>query len=464
MRISNARMLLAGAMLVPAVPHVTPAQLTPAPGYAVQQLPAPGTVQGGVVRRGNALIVGQGEFGPGLQSIVRLEAGRATTIATGFGGMGGFDLAEDGTLYVVDNCYTGDFGCEAATTGDTVYAIPEALHRTTAIDAADAAMLPAGSIAFPFDVLSTPLGLLVSDAVGPGAGRVLQVEAGGATPVITGLDYAAGLAYDAPTLWVGSSNPDFTGSLFEFTGTSPAGALVDDLPGMFGVAVDGDGQLLVTGGAGALLAVDEVGDTSERATGFSFPADVVYDPVRDAALLLDFGATAVTVVCTDADGDGVCDGDCSDGVALERASLVVKAGKAEGKGSLALKGRLRIDGGLAADPTTDGLRLQVADADGTVVLDVILPSDDRWTEMPRERGWRFRDAAGSLAITGARVSFDRKEDDTVKVALQSRKHGTFAADALALPLRATVTFDADGECASHAFAACRTRGKTVRCS
>jgi hypothetical protein len=288
------------------------AVLTVAPGYAVQWLPTPGVVQGGVVKRGNTLLVGQGDFGPGLESIVRIEAGRAVTIATGFGGLGGFDLGSDGTLYVVDNCYTQDFGCDAATTGDTVYAIPDALTRTAPIAAVDAEMLPAGSIAFPFDVLSSPQGLLVSDAAGPGSGRVVRVEAGGTVDVVTGLDYAAGIVFDDPSLFVANLTPDFSGEVREFVDGSPLGALIDALPGAAGLALDGDGDLLL-GSSSALLAVDGTGEPTTLLDGLGFAGDVDYDASTGDALVLDFGASAVTVVCPDADGDGVCDAACDDG-------------------------------------------------------------------------------------------------------------------------------------------------------
>src|SRR5262245_36082473 len=133
MRIRETVMGVAGAL---ALAGNASAVLTAAPGYTVQAIATPGVVQGGGVKRGNAVFVGQGEFGAGLASIVRIDAGKVTTIATGFGGLGGLDLGADGTLYVVDNCYTQDGpACAAATTGDTVYAIPEALTRTTPIAA-----------------------------------------------------------------------------------------------------------------------------------------------------------------------------------------------------------------------------------------------------------------------------------------------------------------------------------------
>src|SRR6185369_1616462 len=107
------------------------AAVVAAPGWAVYAIPASGTVQGGVVRAGEAILVGRGDFGAGTESVVRIEGGMPTTIATGFSSLGGFDLDAAGTLYVVDNCLE----C-GASTGDTVYAIPDALTRTTPVTAA----------------------------------------------------------------------------------------------------------------------------------------------------------------------------------------------------------------------------------------------------------------------------------------------------------------------------------------
>src|SRR5437016_10427330 len=152
------------------------AAVVAAPGYAVHTITTPGTVEGGVVRRGDAIVVGQGPgFTAGAQTIVRLDAGGPTTIATGFNSLGGFDLAPDGTLYVVDNCFTGD-GCGPTATGDTVYAIPDALTRTTAVTAAGHEVVPPRTIPFASDVFGAPDRAAVArDAAGNGAGRGVKV-------------------------------------------------------------------------------------------------------------------------------------------------------------------------------------------------------------------------------------------------------------------------------------------------
>src|SRR5438046_5467549 len=173
------------AMLL-AVPAARAAVMA-APGYAVHTIATPDTVEGGVVRRGDAILVGQGpSFTAGAQSIVRLDAGGPTTIATGFNSLGGFDLAPDGTLYVVDNCFTGD-GCGTTATGDTVYAIPHALTRTTAVTAAGQEVVPSGTIQFAGDVFVAPgRAALVSDAGGNGAGRAVKGLPGRARAMIHG--------------------------------------------------------------------------------------------------------------------------------------------------------------------------------------------------------------------------------------------------------------------------------------
>ncbi len=52
------------------------AAVTAAPGYAVRSIPTPGKVQGGVVRQGADIFVGQGPtFTGGAQSVIRFTEG-----------------------------------------------------------------------------------------------------------------------------------------------------------------------------------------------------------------------------------------------------------------------------------------------------------------------------------------------------------------------------------------------------
>src|SRR3989441_97265 len=281
-----------------------------APGSAVHTVRPPGTVEGGVVRQGDAILVGQGpSFAAGAQSIVRLDAGGPTTIATGFNSLGGFDLASDGTLYVVDNCFTGD-GCGTTTTGDTVYAIPDALTRTTAVTAAGHEVVPPGTIPFASDVFGAPGGAaLVSDAAGNGAGRVVKVVPGMATELIGGLDLVGGITLAADgTLRIVDAilNLDFstTGKVLEYQldGT-PLGTLVSGLAGGFAAATDGAGNVLVSGigsaGASKGIAAAPHGSGRDPPPGFGFSRGGFFHAARDGAPLLDLRGTGIV--------DGVLD-------------------------------------------------------------------------------------------------------------------------------------------------------------
>src|SRR3989454_8952718 len=409
------------------------AAVVAAPGYAVHMITTPDTVEGGAVRQGDAILVGQGpSFAAGAQSIVRLDAGGPTTIATGFNSLGGFDLAPDGTLYVVDNCFTGD-GCGTTTTGDTVYAIPDALTRTTAVTAAGHEVVPSGTIPFAADVFVAPDGAaLVSDAAGNGDGRVVKVVPGMATDLIAGLDLVGGITLAADgTLRIVDAilNPDFstTGKVLEYKldGTL-LGSLVSGLEGGFAAATDGAGNVLVSGigsfGSSKVIAVASDGSVSDRATGFAFSSDLFFDAARDEALVLDFGVTDIAAVCRDQDGDGVCDaddncplvanpdqadadgdgiGDACDpctGAAITGAKLALgKLGAPAGDDTLAFKGRMTVPVAPAIDPVTTGVRVLV---DGA--LDATIPGGA--FDPATETGWKVKKKGVLPSHTGERGS------------------------------------------------------------
>jgi hypothetical protein len=454
------------------------AQVTAAPGFAVAAVATPDTVQGDVVQAGGAILVGQGSFGPGLQSVVRLDGGGATTIAAGFGGLGGFSLAPDGTLYVVDNCYTGDFGCAAATTGDTAYAIPDALTRTTAVAAADAELLPAGSIPFAQDVLALEDRLLVSDAAGPGAGRVVQVMGGVATPIVSGLGFTAGLALDGGTLLVGDIDGSFVGSVTRYTQAGfLLGPLAGGLSGTFGVDFDPlRAAALVTGGftpdfsSSTLAAIAPGGAVSERAHGFGFSGGVFHDVVRDEALVLDFGVSEVSVVCADPDGDATCDPPCPAPVAATGARIVVKGlATPAGDESITVKGIATLPNPANLDSMVFGLRVVVLSAAEVVVGHVLVPpgafdpsTGAGWSANAAQTRWKYRNPNGPAGVTVAKViklgTGDVKFVVRGKLGARARNDGT-------LPLSARVVLDDAGQCAATAVAGCTTstNGDVVKC-
>src|SRR5256884_1034406 len=475
--------------LLLAVPAARAAVMA-APGYAVRTITTPDTVEGGVVREGDAILVGQGPgFTAGAQSIVRLDAGGSTTIATGFNSLGGFDLAPDGTLYLVDNCFTGD-GCGTTATGDTVYAIPDALTRTSAVTAAGHEVVPSGTIPFAGDVFVAPGGaVLVSDAGGNGAGRVVKVVPGMATALISGLDLVGGitLAADGSLRIVDAFlNPDFstTGKVLEYQldGTL-LGTLVSGLAGGFAAATDGAGNVLVSGigsvGSSTVIAGAPDGSVSDRATGFSFSGDVFFDAARDEALVLDFGVTGIAAICRDQDGDGVCDadddcplaadpdqadadgdgiGDACDpctGAAITGAKLALgKLGAPAGDDTLGFKGRMTVPVAPAIDPLTTGVRVLV---DG--VLDATIPR--RAFDPATETGWKpkkngafayHNGEGGILGIAKVALKPSSQTPGLVQFAVGG-KTGSYAVDPAHLPRHATLVLDAAaGLCGDAGFA------------
>jgi len=446
--------------LVALVLAVSPARaaVVAAAGYAAHTIGTPDTVQGGVVRRGGAILVGQGSFGAGGERIVRLEGGVATTVATGFNSLGGFDLDAAGTLFVSDNC--GD--CAGAATGDTVYAIPDALTRTTAAAALGAEVVPAGTIPYAGEVLVAPGGaLLVWDQVGPPNGRVVRIAGGAASDLITGLGYGGGLAVTpGMTLLVGNVDGSFVGSVLEYTlGGMSTGTLVSGLPGEYAHALDGDGLLLVTGEysldcSGLLRAVAPDGSVSERAHGFCFSADVFFDAARDEALVLDGAASGadakqIVAICRDGDGDGVCDADdpCT-GAVIAKAKLALgKLAPPAGDDTLAFKGRMTVPTSPALDPVTTGVRVLV---DG--VLDTTIPGGA--FDPGTKTGWKAKNGSFKYKGDSFKVALktSAKTPGLVQFAVAG-KHGSYVVDPAHLPRQATLIVGAAaGQCGDASFA------------
>lgn len=371
------------------------ADVTVAPGYAVRTISTPDVVQGGVVQRDGVVVVGQGAFGAGLQRIVRIAGPDVVTIATGFSSLGGFALAPDGTLYVVDN--GGDL--PGATSGDTLYAIPDALTRPDAVAAADAEVVPSGTFPFAQDVERLPDGrLLVSESVGPGAGRVALVDGTSVSPRVDGLDYASGLALQGQTFLVANVDGSFVGSVRRFGFDSiEQSPVASSLSGAFALAIDGDDDVLVSGGvaddfSSTVIAVDGTGAITERARGFAFTAELFYDPVADETLVLDSGVTQVTAICRDRDGDGTCDAGagCSEATSLSMLVRTVPRVSAPlpASGRLYVRVRLGFAGNLPrAEPKQTGFAVRMAGVDG-VVFDLVVPGGNGWSRSPAG-GWRY---------------------------------------------------------------------------
>ena len=476
-----------GIVFVLFVASVARATVVAVPGYAVRTITTPGTVAGGVVRRGDAILVGQGSFGAGGEYVVRLDASGATTIATGFNALGGFDLDATGTLFVSDNCQE----CAGATTGDTVYAIPNALTRNDAVTALGAEVVPAGAIPYAGDVLVAPDGaLLVGDAAGPGVGRVVKIVGTTPSDLITTLDYVGGLAVTpAMTLLVGNVDGSFVGSVLKYAldGTA-SGTLVSGLPGEYGHALDSDGLLLVTGEysfdcSGQLRAVASDGSVAERAHGFCFSADVFFDTARDEALVLDGGTTGdaakqIVAICRDQDGDGVCDadddcpldadsdqadtdgdglGDVCDpctGAPIDKPKLAItKQLTPTGDDALSFRGAMTLPTTPVLDPVTTGARVIVEGVlDATIPGGAYDPATKTGWKIGKHGSFTYKNGEGGiLGIVRLGLKGSSKVPGSIKFAVAAKK-GSYAVDPAHLPSEATLIVDASaGQCGDARF-------------
>lgn len=274
-------------------------------------IPLPGVNAADLVVVGASLFVGQGSFGAGQQSIVRIDPdGSATTVVANLNALGG--LAYDGEgdrLLFTDN--GGDL--MGATSGDTVYALPSPRSVGAPIDAATLTLLPSGSIPFAQAVLALPGGVvLVGDAAGPGSGRVVRVVGNVPNNFITGLDYVAGLAqvFDyvhtpgQGQIFVGNVNGSFVGSVKRYTFPGMALGTVNATPlsGALDQASNVYGNLYVTGGftqnfsSSTLVSVVQAGAVAEIASGFGFTTGVAIDGPSQEIMVLDFGTTHVDTI------------------------------------------------------------------------------------------------------------------------------------------------------------------------
>src|SRR5439155_633803 len=107
--------------LLLAVPAARAAVMA-APGYAVRTITTPDTVEGGVVREGDAIPVAGDVFVPpggaalvsdaggnGAGRVVKVVPGMATALISGLDLVGGITLAADGSLRIVDAFLNPDF-------------------------------------------------------------------------------------------------------------------------------------------------------------------------------------------------------------------------------------------------------------------------------------------------------------------------------------------------------------------
>jgi hypothetical protein len=279
--------------------------VTGAPGWIVGSVPLPGTNASDLAAAGSSFVVGIGSYGVATESIVRIERdGTVTTLVTGLNSIGGITFDRDG-----DRLLFTDNGLEAppgtATTGDTLYALLDPLGAAGPVAASTLELAPSGSVNFAQAVLAVPGGdVLVGEAAGFGAGRVVKLSGGVLTDLVTGLDYTAGMSLSltpAGELLVGDvDSGTFLGSVLRYDLSGAfLGALVGGLSGTYDQSVDADGHLLLTGGftgdfsSSTVVRIAPGGAVAEIASGFGFSSGIDIDGPSQQALVLDFGTSRI---------------------------------------------------------------------------------------------------------------------------------------------------------------------------
>lgn len=252
--------------------------------YTISEIATGDLPTSGLVVVGDAIFFGVGAFGGASQSVVRIDSLGATTIATGFNSLAGFDYDA-----VNDRLLVGDNALEApgSNTGDNIYSIPDPLGPVSGPVplAEDLAVLLDGDIPGVADLAldpNDPNTLYVSDADFP-AGRIVKVDLALASLVVlqSGLvKIAAGVAVDDDSLFFGLIEP-FPGiggevSVVSLPGTGSISTLVDGLLGQFDLTFADDGTLLGSssqfGGSSEVVRIDPLtGEILEVvASGFDF--------------------------------------------------------------------------------------------------------------------------------------------------------------------------------------------------
>lgn len=242
--------------------------------------------------------------GPGFtanaQSVVLArESGDLRLVASGFNSISdcAYDAVAD-VLYVTDNADNGDFGLGgpfAAQTGDTVFAIPNA-STASGLAAPGHELVPANSIPFAGNVAVDAAGnVYVSDSVGSGSGRVVKIVAGTPSDLVTGMDYAGGLAFSPSSgnLFAAESLVSFQNQIRQFT---TAGVPVPPVPfagpgsgfGSIDLAFNSDGRILATGSFGGDVVSFNAGDGSFTSfvSGLNYASGVTVDPFTHRVQML----------------------------------------------------------------------------------------------------------------------------------------------------------------------------------
>jgi hypothetical protein len=130
----------------------------------------------------------------------------------------------------------------------------------------------------------------------------VKLSGGVPSNLISGLDYTAGVSLRVVgnELLIGNVDGTFVGAVKKYTLAGVAnGTLAGSLSGVYDLALDAAGNLLVTGGNtgvftdSTIVSITPTGTVTQFASGFGFTSGIKIDASTQQILVLDFGATHV---------------------------------------------------------------------------------------------------------------------------------------------------------------------------
>jgi len=131
------------------------------------------------------------------------------------------------------------------------------------------------------------------------------------------------------------------------------------------------------------------------------------------------------------------------------------------------------------DPSTKGVRVLIDDADGSSMLDVIVPGGFNattgvgWKRNKRNTVWRYRNRSGLDSIVRIRIRARRKRPGWLKFVVVGQ-NGTYPMSPTRMPARGTMVIDSPlartGQCGEALFSVApapscvfKAHGRTLIC-
>src|SRR5947207_2012003 len=204
------------------------------------------------------------------------------------------------------------------------------------------------------------------------------------------------------------------------------------------------------------------------------------DGVCDA---LDDCPTTADATQSDGDGDGIgdaCD-PCTNIVPVFAVKPRMRFSRLNvpGREKMRFKGTITVPVSPAIDPSTKGVRVLIDDADGSSMLDAIVPggfdatTGVGWKRNKRNTAWRYRNPTGFESIVKIRIRGKRKTPGSLKFVVIGQ-NGTYPMSPTRMPGRGTMVIDSPfattGQCGGALFSvapapscAFKAHGRTLVC-